>query len=256
MVTKKVTDLSLQPVDAASAVPLYHQVEKDLQRLITSGKLQPEDGLPPEIELARAYGVGRHTMRMALARLTSAGWIARQAGRGTFVKHRAALTPFYINDSFTRQMLNMGRIPQSKVIHTASGVIDENEPAALHGKLGAPYFHLVRLRFGDDLPIVVQYAHIITELCPGLENFDFNRRSLYDVLSQEYRLVVQRLTHTMSAVAADRQHVEYLQVKRNTPLLLVRTNVYLDSGEIIEHTISYYRVDHYEYTVTRTSTLL
>ncbi|MCU0513656.1 MAG: GntR family transcriptional regulator [Anaerolineae bacterium] len=252
MVSKKIAELSLQQVNHNSPVPLYHQIEVDLQRLMTAGELLPQDVLPPEIELSRAYGVGRHTMRMALSRLTSAGWIARQAGRGTFVRERPPRPAFYLDDSFTRQMANMGMVAHSRVLDSAVSVIDARSPAALQEHPGAPCFYLARLRYGDAMPIVLQYAHIITERCPHLEQFDFGQRSLYEVLSTEYALVVQRLTHTVSAVAADRVHMEHLRVRRGTPLLLVKTSVFLDSGDIIEHTTSYYRADRYEYSVTRT----
>ncbi|NOG52088.1 MAG: hypothetical protein HND48_23600 [Chloroflexi bacterium] len=39
--------LPIQPVDPNSPVPLYHQVEIDLQMLIRSGMLAPDDLLPP-----------------------------------------------------------------------------------------------------------------------------------------------------------------------------------------------------------------
>src|SRR5688572_20201759 len=131
MATRTATELPVQPANPASPVPLYHQIEMDLQRLMASGFLLPDDVLPPEISLAHAYGVGRHTMRMALARLTTTGWIARQAGRGTFVRPRAEPLPFYLDASFTRQMEHMGLTPHSQVIHAATGVINEHAPSAL-----------------------------------------------------------------------------------------------------------------------------
>jgi len=64
-------DLPITPVDPHSPLPLYYQIENDLRALLQAGYLNAGDLLPPELELARAYGVGRHTIRTSLARLAS-----------------------------------------------------------------------------------------------------------------------------------------------------------------------------------------
>ena len=50
-----------------------------------AGTLQPGASLPSEHDLARQFGVGRHTVRRGLAQLAAAGLVETQAGRGTFV---------------------------------------------------------------------------------------------------------------------------------------------------------------------------
>lgn len=248
----QIDDLAFKPVDAASPIPLYHQIEADLREMIVSGKLSPGDVLPPELELCTVYHVGRHTMRTALARLAMDNLIERKAGRGTVVKQPSIHTRFYLDRSFTRQMADMGLKSRSKVIDLSTGTINKQHPLPLHAKIDAPYLYLVRLRFGDDEPIGVQYATIVTELCPGLDKYDFNLHSLYDVLSREYQLVIHQITHTVSAVSADPIQAELLQVIEDDPLLLVNTVAFVHNREIIEYTTSYYRADKYEFSTTHT----
>lgn len=245
-------ELPIRPVDPASPIPLYHQVETTLRALIQDGVLSPGDLLPPEMELSRAFGVGRHTMRMALSRLADDRLITRKAGRGTVVSRQMGRLQFFLDRSFTRQMADMGRRAHSRVLQAFSGVVDDSAPAALKARLGAPCFNLIRLRFGDDEPIGLQKSIVLTEQCPGLEQHDFNTESLYDVLARVYRLVVQEIRHTVTAVAADDLKAELLQVNVGDPLLLVNTAAYLASGEIIEYTTSYYRADLYEYSTSST----
>src|SRR5262249_24808309 len=95
----EVAHLPVKPVDPDSPVPLYHQIEVDLRVLIQSGQLAPDDVLPPESELCHVYGVGRQTMRMALARLVDDNLIARRAGQGTFVKAQHDRMQFYLDRS-------------------------------------------------------------------------------------------------------------------------------------------------------------
>ena len=54
------------------------------------------------------------------------------------------------------------------------------------------------------------------------------------------------------AVAADEYRAELLEVQEGTPLLFVGTTAYLDDGELIEYSASYYRADRYAYSTTQT----
>ncbi len=248
----KAADLPITPVDSTSPVPLYHQVEADLRQLIQVGALTPEDILPPELELSTIYGVGRHTMRAALSRLAADNLIVRKAGLGTFIVPQHDRKQFYLDRSFTRQMAEMGLKAHSKILEIATGTINAMSPRSLQQKLGADSLWLVRLRLGNDEPVGLQYTTIITENCPGLDRIDFNDQSLYSVLSTEYELMITEITHAVNAVLADTIHADLLRVSEGDPLLLVKTNCYLNEHEIIEYTVSYYRTDKYEYSTTHT----
>jgi GntR family transcriptional regulator len=244
--------LPIAPVNPNTPVPLYHQVEMHLRKLIASGLLLPDDLLPPENELSKRYDVGRHTMRMAMSRLVADGILERQAGYGTTVKTQVDRTRFYLDRSFTQQMVDMGMQAKSRVLQTDFGIIDETSPPPLQVNRGAPYFHLVRLRFGDDFPIGVQSTTIITEHCPNLQTFDFNNHSLYEVLSNTYKLHISQISHAVSAVNAGRTDSDLLGVPSGDPLLIVKTSAYLEDQEIIEYTYSQYRADRYEYHTMHT----
>lgn len=254
MDTRQITtnDLPITPADPNSPIPLYHQIETHLRGFIQSGELGPGDILPPEIELSRAFGVGRHTMRMALSRLADDHLITRKAGRGTMVSPQTGRIQFFLDRSFTRQMADMGRTARSRILQSFRGKIDASAPPILNDQRGAQCYFLMRLRFGDDEPIGLQKSTILTDLCPGLERYDFDEESLYDVLLREYRLVIHEIVHTVSAALADDVKAELLQINEGDPLLVVNTTAYLDNGDIIEYTTSYYRADRYEYNTRST----
>ncbi|RLC68219.1 MAG: hypothetical protein DRI48_00105 [Chloroflexi bacterium] len=241
--------LKISPADPNSPIPLYYQVETDLRRLINTGELPPGAALPPEMELCECYGVGRQTIRKALARLSAVDLITRHAGRGTFVKRTTDRREFLLDRSFTRQMAEMGKQAHSQVLELSVGTITEDSPQLLHKYMGGSCLYLSRLRFGDEEPIGIQYTIVITELCRGLESYDFTRNSLYDVLSHEYGLVITAIGHTVNAIAADHYQAELLQIAEGDPLLMVKTTAFLDNRQIIEHTTSYYRADKYEYSI-------
>jgi GntR family transcriptional repressor for pyruvate dehydrogenase complex len=55
--------------------------------MISEGRWQPGDKLPPESELCRALGVGRSTLREALKSLAFIGMVRMRPGDGTYVTH-------------------------------------------------------------------------------------------------------------------------------------------------------------------------
>ena len=69
---------------------LYEQVADHVEELVSSGKLQQGDKLPPERELAERLGVARGVVREAVKLLGARGLVTVQPGRGTFIVEMSA----------------------------------------------------------------------------------------------------------------------------------------------------------------------
>lgn len=246
-------DFPITPVNPSSPIPLYYQVEADLRALLRSPIVSTGDLLPTELDLAEAYGVGRHTIRTALGRLVSDHLITRKAGHGTVVSASKDRRHFSLAQSFSRQMEEMGLVPRSVVLDKQLSVIVPSDPPVFQAMIGAPCLRLSRLRYGSDEPIALQNSIVMTEHCPGIERTDFARDSLYDVLNHQYRLVITDINHTVSATTADKRQAELLRVAVRAPLLRVTTTAFLESGELVELSVAEYRADKYEYTTTHSS---
>ncbi len=72
-------------VDRDSPLPVYYQIASALRRRIADGEWRHGNQLPPEPELAKAFGVSRMTIRQALVELESDNVIVRRRGAGTFI---------------------------------------------------------------------------------------------------------------------------------------------------------------------------
>jgi len=250
--TEQQHSLPYATIDPQSPVPLYHQVYLDLRQMIQRGLIPPGGLLPPEMDICQAYGVGRQTVRQAIARLVDDDLIERFAGRGTFVREQPSHTQFFLDRSFTQQMREMGRMPKSRLLSVQTGLIADDALPVLSGCKGMACVTIERVRLGDDEPICHQVSMVVSERCPGLEQHDFASRSLYEILSTRYHLLVNRIDHVVRATSADEYRAELLSVPGGTPLLFVGTTAYLETGEVIEHSSSYYRGDRYEYSTTQT----
>lgn len=70
--------------------PRHRVVALALLQRIRGGEWPLGGALPAELELAKAYAVGRSTVREAMRSLESLGWVERRRGAGTFVRQREA----------------------------------------------------------------------------------------------------------------------------------------------------------------------
>ncbi|MEA4911757.1 MAG: GntR family transcriptional regulator [Oscillospiraceae bacterium] len=69
----------------AKGTPVYVDIYRKLQQLITQGEFKSGDMLPSEGELAKLTGAGRTSLRSALVLLYEDGYVKTYHGRGTFV---------------------------------------------------------------------------------------------------------------------------------------------------------------------------
>ena len=247
---RDVQDLGITPVDENSQIPLYHQIQMDMLNLLQSNKLVQGDMLPSEAVLCEAYSVGRQTLREAVTRLVNDGLLERTPGRGTVVLGGKNRLKFFLDRSFAQQINEMGFTPHSEVLRKTERIIDETSPLPLQAQKGSRSLELIRLRFGDKMPFAVQYTTVVTELCPGLGEYDFVEDSLYNLLLTKYKLPLARIDQTVSAAIADDWHKSLLKVPDNAALLYVKSIAYLDNGDPLEVSTSFYRADRYEYSIS------
>lgn len=244
-------ELGILPIDESSPIPLYQQVRIELLGMIQSQKLKPGDMLPPENDLAQAYQVSRQTVRQAIGLLAAENLVERTPGRGTTICKGRNRLLFFLDQSFAQQMVDMGLKPHSEVLRKKITTIDGNTPSSLHPKKGCQALELIRLRFGDNSPIGVQYTTVVTDLCTDLHKQDFEAESLYTLLLKRYKLPISRIDQVVSAVQPDEWHKNLLKVPDNSPLLRVNTTAYLENDEPIEASTSYYRADRYEFSISK-----
>ena len=237
-------------VDPHSPVPLYHQIYLDMRQMIQQEVIPPGGMLPPELEICQAYNVGRQTIRQAIARLVDDNLVERFAGKGTFVRSVQSLRQFFLDRSFSQQMKEMGKIPQSRILNLERSLVSTDKVPALRNWKGAECMILERLRLGDHEPICHQTSTVLTQNCPGIMQEDFTRASLYEVLASKYHLLINRIDHIVRAVAADEYRAELLNVNKDSPLLFVGTTAYYNEAELIEYSAAYYRADRFSYSTS------
>jgi len=160
--------LEIQQLDRHSFVPLYYQLQEVLKERIESGFWRPDDALPSEPELARAYGVSRVVVRQALAILEDDHQILRVRGRGTFVA-RPKLD--YRAGGLSRLLAaERGSDVTIQVLDKRATRVERSIRAALEVALGTEVLRITTLLSLRGVPIAISYSFFAAHEVRWLEN--------------------------------------------------------------------------------------
>jgi GntR family transcriptional regulator len=83
----------MMQIDRQSGGPIYLQIVRQIKNLITVGKFQPGERLPPIRQLAKDLGINFNTVAHAYKELGRQGVISTQPGLGSFVPEQPDQLP-------------------------------------------------------------------------------------------------------------------------------------------------------------------
>jgi len=232
-------------------IPLHHQVLRDLSAALDAGEWKPGDRIPPERELAERYGCSLITVRHALGELVRQGRIDRTRGRGTFVLGQRLDRDIAGTMSFAEEMRRRGLDPGTRVVTSELEPAGESVASILGIAEAAPVVHLERVRLGGDEPLLLEQVRLPAERFPGLLEFDFEHRSLYDILAEHYGVRVVRARETVEPVVLARRQALLLPLPPRSLALQIDGVAYAADGSAVEVARSFVRGDRTRYYLER-----
>lgn len=228
------------------AVPIYQQLQQQLERLILDGTWQLKEPLPSETALAEQLRISVMTVRQAMAQLVNKGLVYREKGRGTFVTPQPLDHHLQRLESFSEDMRARTMTPSAQTLLFETVPVPLRIAPRLGVEPGAPVLHLKRLRLVDERPVALHDAYISrTDLQRDrLEALG----SLYAALEQ-LGITLMEADETLEAIATDIELSRLLEVRTGAPLLKATRLTWDSDHTPIEHVVAYYRADFYRYTV-------
>jgi len=232
--------------------PKYFMIAREIIGGIKDGRLKPGMKVPSENEIISRYKVSNTTARKCLQSIEDQGYIKKIKGKGAFVREGSIVRPATRILSFTRNMLEAGLKPSTKVLDVR--VLAENYSAEIGGRLytlRAPVCKIHRLRLADDIPMMLEVRHISLSLCPGIEKEDFTQ-SLYDIYEKRYRHRLSNVYQELGATMIDSGIQDFFDLSEPIPALLVNGVSFCGREVILEMEKSIYRGDKYRFLVGAT----
>jgi DNA-binding GntR family transcriptional regulator len=235
----------LQPF--AYSIPLYIQIADKLVSQIESGELAPGERLPSERDLSETLGINRMTLRRALHVLESQGLVLRKHGVGTFVGEPKIDRQMDVVFRFTRRMQNRGYTPGTQLISLAETVVDGALSHQLAVPVSAPAYKILRLRSINREPVMIESYIIPVRRFPGLDRYDLESRSIYEIMETEYGVRITRAQQSFEPVLASAFEAELLHIRVGAALMLEKRLSYDHDDRPVEYGKDRYRGDRFRF---------
>ena len=177
----------------------------------------------------------------------------RIKGKGCFVRELADQKRSRIY-SFTEAVRNEGKLPGKKQLSLEKKEADTYLADKLQIEEGEEIFEIRSLYYADGIPYSLNTAVLPAKRFEKLDFFDFNNRSLYEVLGSFYGTYMYRVRQTLEATTADVSVSRLLERDESQPLLRIKAISYCleDNQEIpVEYYEAYILTDIQNYYVEK-----
>ncbi|WP_297419905.1 GntR family transcriptional regulator [Clostridium sp.] len=227
----------------------YEEIAEDIRNGILSGKYSSNEQLPLEKEMCEQYGVSRITIKKAVDELVIQGLVIKRRGSGTFVK---ALDDEDVQElSLARQFEGFTQTHREKKVTSKIinfEVIHPSEEIATKLKITCDDFvyYIIRVRYANDAPYVIEYTYMPISLIPGIKN-DILLNSIYTYIEKKLNLKIKSGHRIVRAILPNELEQEYLEIADNFPILEVEQVGFLDNGQPFEYSKAHHRSDTMEF---------
>lgn len=227
------------------------QVRENIVNRIESHEYLPGEMIPSERVLAELYGVSRPTIRTAIDELVNQHYLTRIQGKGTFVKkpdyNKVAFGVLNEseNASFTSLVRNFGIEISNKLLCT--GIIKGRYYYSdkLNLEFEEPIYGIHRIRRGNKEPLAIEYTYVPLKFFQDIDEYNFERISLYDYMANRDHLPVV-FQERMMMMEAGEKIKNYLHLEDETIVNYLELTGYDKYGNLVEYTESYSRPDKLE----------
>lgn len=227
----------------------YEDIYKDLKRKIETGTYENGELLPSEHRLIVLYDCSRNTIRRALSRLVSDGYVQSIQGLGV----RNIYTPV------TPTMFTLGGIEtfresaeknkkngRTQVVLFTELTVDEKLAARSLFPVGEQVYYLQRVHLLDDMPLILNHNYFLKEAVPGL-TAAIAAGSIYDYLENTLHMVIvnsRRIVTVEKITEIDEKYL-HLDAQEYNCMAVVTSFTYDSRGTMFEYTQSRHRPDSF-----------
>ncbi|MGI6607942.1 MAG: GntR family transcriptional regulator [Erysipelotrichaceae bacterium] len=214
---------------------------------INNGNFKVGDRIPSEAELCKKFNFGRQTVHSALSDIALMGIIERTPGKGSFVSQNPVNKNIQKKRSFTEDMESIGMKAGSRLMEFRIIKAKEVPKIAKELKVNPSdsLYYLVRLRFGNNIPIALQYTYFPVKFIP---KFDVSvlEKSL-DAYAEDLGFIITGFYTRLRAVEGTDYQIKILETDSKAILNSISIR-YIENEVPFQYTSSFYRSDLYEYT--------
>ena len=191
--------------------PIYQQVRDAIFDDIKDKA--PNTPILSERELAEHFGASRMTVRKAIRKLVEEGYLYRDKNKGTFIAdhklHKKSSSMLFYSKS---------KQEDHKVLYFDVKNSDKEINAKLEIPLQDSFVKIVRLNVANELAQSIDEIYLVRKLIPN-----FDKRNIDDLLDFEDYIDKGAINQTFIPINVPLQYAALLQLKMNTPIIMVES---------------------------------
>lgn len=219
------------------------EIAEMIECYIINNNIKENERLPSERDLCAMWKVNRTTLRSAVNRLIEEGIIYNKLGAGTYVASPKIELNLQDMRGFKDIVSKAGRSSSIRVIGINILETSKQIGQKLQLPLGHRVMELVRVRYIDDVPILIENAYISAHRFAGIEKYDYSKVSLYHTLEETYGIRLVKGNEKINVTYANSEEGSFLEIEENTPVIYRCGKVYDDKDQIVEYFSSITRMD-------------
>lgn len=226
-----------------SKQPLYLQLATIFRRRIETG-LWPRGEQTPTLEmLMREFGVGRVTVRAALAELESEGMLVRSRGKGTFIKDLPANTPpKFVVGTRWEELVARGNL--NELIVSLNTAKEEAQPLPKwcgdFNSEGHSYYLLDRVYSRQGIRVCYSRVFLASSIYERLKD-EIASQAVITVIGSDASIRIGAGTQSITIISAGDDTAAYLHIPVGAPLAEITRQIYSTDGALI-----YWACVHYD----------
>ncbi len=226
-------------------LPLYRQIENYIVECIHDSRYPQGMLIPSEEEFCRMFQTSRMTVRKATNNLISRGMLHSIKGKGTFVSKFNFEKTMNSVTGWRDTMLAAGYRTKTKVLRLEKDICDEKIAKYLNIPVGAEIYILERLRYADDIPVLIEKAHLNVSLFPNFMDIDFSQKSLYETMEKEYGITLHHVYQKLKTQTVSGKHAQMIFDVEEAVALVMENTSYDIYTRPVEYTISHINGERY-----------
>lgn len=229
----------------------YETIYKDLKLKIESGDFPQGELLPSENSLIPVYGCSRNTLRRAIARLVTDGYVQTIQGKGVrniYIPVEQASYAIGDIESFKESSIRNKRAGSTRVLQFVELTADERLSANTGFPAGSQLYYIQRVHSLDGKPLILNHNYFLKSAVPWLTP-EIAARSIYEYLETVLRMTIvnsKRVITVEKITEIDEKYLE-LNVNDYNCLAVITSHTYNSDGVMFEFTQSRHRPDYFRF---------
>lgn len=231
---------------------IYDQLREYLLHSITTGQLAYNAKLPAERQLSEKFSSTRITLREALFRLESEALIYRLNRKGWFVAPPRFIIDPSCKADFTCLAEDQGRMPKTLVLQLKKIKAKLQVREQLQLGKGSSVFEVIRLRYLDGRPIMMEKIYLDAVAFGGIQHLDLNR-SITAVQREHFNADIVKESLLMRIEALGEAQASVLEVPPSMPCLMIERVRFQDQEKPLDFNQEFWLHNAFEMHVSAMS---